>query len=337
MAAPAGRSRIVACLTSAVAAAAVLFPAPASASTRGDAWHLRAVTAHKLFRDGGSERVYAYAAMAEASGRLYGWTHSYTSMYLGEVYARRNPDGGWGIGEAYDAFNDGSTNPADTTYAVTLADHVGPTLLAGYQAGVVARADVQGIVDMLMTMPRVPVAQGQCVAYSTQAADAQPGYCVHNVNAGVAYFLGRAAAAGVTAPGGEQLAADITVQEVAAYQPAPVAWWPYLDGSPTLQDADHEAYSAQSMHALAEPVGSEAATEVMTHAYPDQDTSPLAHMRLTSTPGTGWCELGDQWLQEASDYILPPQTSPWFRPPPPPALRLAQAAMFSARAAEACP
>ncbi len=321
-------------LTAAVAiTAAVAVAAPAAASTRSDAWAARARMAIKKFHDDGAQTAYTYAAMAEAHGRLNGWDSPSAVAYLAKVYALQQPDGGWGLGYAYDAFQDGSVNPADTTYTVTLADHVGPALLAGYQAGVVSRERVQAIADMLVSLPRVPVEQGQCVAYSDQPADAKPGYCVHNVNAGVGYFLTRAAAAGITTPGGQDLVAGITVQEVAAYQTA-VSWWAYRDGAPGLQDTDHEGYSAQSVYALAEPVGTDAAMQVMTHAYTDPNAA-LAHMRLTSTPGVGWCELGDQWLTEAYDYISPPPVGGFPSLPPPPQ-RLAQAALFSARNAGAC-
>lgn len=325
-------------LTAAVAiTAAVAVPGPAAASDRSDAWASRARMAITQFRDNGAQRAYTYAAMAEAYGRLTGWGSDKTAGYLATVYALQQTDGGWGIGEAYDAFGDGSVNPADTTYTVTLADHIGPALLAGYQAGVVPRARVQQIVDQLVALPRIPVTVGQCVAYSDQPADGKAGMCVHNVNAGVGSYLQRAAAAEITAPGVPQLVADITAQEQAAYQQAPVSWWPYSTGGPALQDADHEAYSAQSMALLSPAVGREAGMTVMATAFPDEpDTAPLAHMRLTSTPGPGWCEAGDRWLREAYDYVLPPLIAGRWRPPPPPAMRMAQAALFSARNAAAC-
>ena len=302
-------------------------------TARGDAWRSRATAAVSRFRslDNGSAGAYAYASMAEACGRLYGWKHSYTSGYLAKVYALQNPDGGWGLGREYDAFQDGSVNGPDTTYTVTLADHVGMPLLAGWQAGVVPRARVQGVVDLLMAMPRIPVEHGQCVAYSTRPADCQPGYEVHNVSAGVAYFLHRAAAAGFGATGMHRLITDITVHQVHAYRPDDV-WWPYI-GDGDLQDVDHQAYSAQSMYPVAYWVGREAIYQLMTTAYPDDPLSPLAHMRLVSTPGgvaswsrsgspvTLWGELGDRWLTEADQFIAGQKV----------ASRVAQASLFCAR------
>lgn len=304
-------------------------------SARGDAWRSRAVTAFNKFRslDGGSEGAYAYAAMAEASGRLNGWSHSYTSSYLSKVYALQNADGGWGLDKEYDAFADGSINDSGTTYTVTLTDHVGATFLAGLQAGVVPRDRVQGIVDLLMAMPRVPVERGVCVAYSNRPADAQPGYEVHNVNAGVATFLHKANSLGFGATGMQRLITDITVHQVGAYRPADI-WWPYI-GDGENQDVDHQSYSAQSMYPIAYWVGREATYKVMSTSYPDDPYAALAHMRLTSTPGgvgswsrsgspiTLWGEMGDQWLAEADAFIAAPPSSP--------AKRLAQAALFCAR------
>lgn len=319
----------------AITAAVVVAAPAASGSARGDAWRSRAVTAFNKFRaaDDGQEGVYAYAAMAEASGRLYGWSHAYTTTYLAKVYALANPDGGWGLDKAYDAFADGSVNPADTTYAVTLADHVGMPLLNGYKAGVVPRDKVQGIVNELMAMPRVPVDRGQCVAYSTQPWDATPGYCVHNVNAGVGYFLHQVAAAGFGATGMHRLITDITIAEQVAYREQDV-WWPYVhDGA--NQDPDHESYSAASMYPLAYWVGREAVYKLMDNSYPGDPYAPLAHLRLTSLPGgvaswsrtvsglTLWCEMGDRWGAEADAFIA--------SPPSPTGQRLAQAALFSAR------
>ena len=68
---------------------------------------------------------------------------------------------------------------------------------------------------------------------------------------------------------------------------------------------------------------------VVSNAYPDQRTSPLAHMRLVSTPGSEWCKLGDLWLSEAYNFILkPPSDKRWQR--------VAQSTLFSAHNAQAC-
>lgn len=87
-------------------------------TARGDAWKQRAISAISRFRsiDNGSAGAYGYASMAEACGRVYGWSHTWTTTYLNTVYGMQNPDGGWGLNRSYDAFEDGSVNDPDTTY-----------------------------------------------------------------------------------------------------------------------------------------------------------------------------------------------------------------------------
>lgn len=348
--------RAVAWVAAAVVAitAAVFVAAPASGSPRGDAWRARATAAMARFEaaDSGTESVMAYAYMAEASGRVRGWTHHTTTAYLAKVYAAQHASGGWGLSYGYDAFGDGTVNPLSATYTVTLADHVGLPLLAGYEAGAVPESRIQGIVDTLMAMPRIAVPTGQCVAYSDQQADVRPSYCVHNVNSGVAHFLRRASAAGITAPGVTALIQGIVAHEAGAYRPAD-RWWPYMGNGP-LQDVDHQGYSAQAMYHLRAvwmsdmtlrlrvmQAGPDAVERVMTTAYPGDALAPLAHLRLTSTPGgmqawsadgkvmtsVAWCEVGDRWAGEAAQFIARPAQVP---------ARLAQAAVYSARNAGTC-
>ena len=325
-------------LTAAVVVSGLIAPSAAVGSTRGTEWRARSIAAFLAARsaDSGSETPHYYAYMAETSGKLNGWSHSYTQAYLSKLYSLVNPDGGWGLGYAYDAFGDGSINPATTTYAVTLAGHVGPPLLAGYQAGAVPRARVQTVVDLLVQMPRVPVDDGQCVAYSTEPADGAGGMCVHNVNAGVGAFLDRAAQYGLGATGMHRLITDISVHEVHAYRPT-AQWWPYQADGPD-QDVDHQSYSAQSMYPLSYWVGREAVYRVMDVDWPDVHAA-IAYARLTGTPGGVaswsrtspglplWCEMGDRWTGRIDAYLAGPRT----------ARQLAQIALYSARAWANCP
>lgn len=311
-------------------------------TTRGDAWRTRAVTAYDKFQaiDGGNEIVYCYASMAEASGRLNGWTHPDTTMYFNKVYSLQKPDGGYGLNTSWDVFGDGSVNDANTTYTVTLADHVGMPLLAGFKAGVVPRDKVQSVVNLVMKMPRIAVSPGQCIAYSNRTNDVKTGYEVHNVNAGAAYFLSQAAALGFSAStsGLHRTMGDITVYTEHMYRTADIGW-AYRSTQTTLQDPDHQSYTAQSMYNLAYWTGREVTYKLMTTSYPGDATAPLAHMRLVSTPGgpaswgsagqpyTLWAELGDQWLTEADAFIANPPATDTPQ-------RLAQAAVFCSRNSE---
>jgi len=263
---------------------------------------------------------------AGASGMLSGWGHATTGQLLTRLLATRNPDGGYGLGRPYDAFADGTVNGADTTYTVTLAGHVGPTLLAAYRGGApaVARSDVQAVINLLMAAPRITVPRGQCVAYSLESADAPPaggmGW-VHNVNSGVAWFLHECNAAGFGATGMQRLITDIGIAEMLAYVESG-QWWPYLDNGPlAAQDPDHNSYMAEAMYRLAYWVGREVAYSQMVYPTPagvpgnSNQQDPIVHTRLTSLPGgpgswsrtapgvTLWAELGDAWKTEQDTYL----------------------------------
>jgi hypothetical protein len=272
------------------------------------------------------QSAFSYAYLAAAIGRLYGWDDPRATVYLHKLQALQNPDGGYGLNYAWDAFSDGTVNPGTTTYTVTLAGHVGMPLLEGYRAGAVQPELVQQIVDLVVAAPRIDTTDGICLAYSYHANDAGAGNCVHNVNAGAAAFLREAQAAGFTIVDGDNLIAGITRREVAAYLPAE-RWWPYRDNPNDLQDTDHNSYSAESMYFLAPATGRQAAQHHMKHELADNPMAPIAHLRLTSLPyrpgGPNWCKLGERWLGEAREFASMGD-------------RLPQVAYFAARNAEVC-
>lgn len=318
----------------------VFLPAPALAS-RSDDWRLRAETAVAAFEaaDTGAGAAFEYAYMASAVARLNGWADPRVTTYLDRVYALANPDGGYGLGYAYDAFGDGTVNPATTTYTITLAGHVGPVLLEGYRAGVVPAVKVQTVVDLLMSTNQLNTSAGKCVAYSRSSNDAGSthlAYCVHNVNATVGAFLLDAYVAGFQAPGQMRLIGDITRREVAAYLTTQV-WWPYMDTA-ALQDTDHNSASAEAMYALAPAIGHYVVYNHMAKALADNPFSPIAHMRLAGLApqpaavlpdGTSlWCQMGDAWLAEFDAFVA--------NPPAPTGVRYAQAAYYASRNAQVC-
>jgi hypothetical protein len=163
--------------------------------TRADNWRTiaqRALTQLQVLDTGGTQSAHTLAFAAQTTAWLSpaGWTDPAATAYLTRLYATQNPDGGYGLGYAYDAHGDGTMNYATTTYIVSLAGHVGPPLLDGMRAGVVPRAKVQVIFDLIATAPRIDTSAGRCIAYSRHGTnDAKPGLCVHNVNAGAAAFM----------------------------------------------------------------------------------------------------------------------------------------------------
>jgi hypothetical protein len=300
---------------SAIATLVVVTPepvnsAPKAALTRSDVWRGRAITALNTFNNGPAPtqmKSFGYGAALGASANLYGWTDPGTQSLLTSLHNTRNPDGTYGIGYAFDAFQNGSTNPATTAYAVTMAGHVGPTLLDGYLKGAIPASEIQSLVNKLVNFPKVTVSRGQCVAYSNSGTDST--YCVHNVNAGVAWFLQDANAAGFSATGLQRLITDISIQEGVSYREGQY-FWPYSNANTTVnQDPDHNSYSAESIVRMQYWVGREAIFNMMTHTYA---SDPIVHTRLTAAPGgigsqsgttTLWCVYGDNFDSEQNSYM----------------------------------
>jgi hypothetical protein len=335
---------VVAAAAALAAAFLCLSAPPAHASARGDWWRGQAVTALTRFiaADAGTGDSFTYGMATGAAGYLYGWTDTRTVHLLAELRGTKLAGGSYGLGRPYDAFADGTINPADTAYAVTLAGHVGPTLLAGYKAGAVPKAEVQAVVNQLVAMPRVPVDRGQCVAYSDDPNDdpplnpAYPIGCAHNVNAGTGWFLSDANAAGFGATGMQKLITDITLAEIVAFREADNTW-PYIDDGPFL-DADHDSYEAESMYRLAYWIGRESTFRWMANPPPPGEAKgPIIHTRLAGSPGGNgsfsrtdpgvvlWCQMADRWQDEQAEYQAT-QTG----------ASLAQFAYYAARASKNC-
>jgi hypothetical protein len=316
-------------------------PTPAAAVDRPTWWRGLAEQALADFAavDQDNQTAHAYSYIAGARAQLFGWEDAQVGVMLDKLRSLQNPDGGYGLGFAYDFAGNGSVNPSSTTYTVTLADHVGPILLDGFKAGIIPFSEVKSIVTLLMSTPRIVSANspyGQCIAYSRHSNDNAAALCVHNVSAGAARFLLDAAAAGVGAGGLAVLVVDITRRETFAYLPA-ARWWRYMD-TPSMQDADHNSYSAESMYHLAYPIGREVAYWHMTNAPTDNAAAPIAHLRLPGLPPrpgsmsadgttTLWCELSDQWRGELEAFADSSSSD---------GRRLAQIAYYAARAWATC-
>lgn len=194
-----------------------------------------------------------YAYIMQARALLDGWEHSYVHFYLRALRRLQNADGGYGINTAWDAFGDGTINHTDTTYGVTIADHVGMPLLAAYEAGVrdVTVAELRQLVAVLDRLPEV---EPDCLAYSAARNDQPPNNgtgCVLNVNVGIAAFLARAADTGVVSSAEhDQLIARI-VTHMQQYFDADTREWPYTtDVGSHTNDVNHASYLVDSVQRL---------------------------------------------------------------------------------------
>jgi hypothetical protein len=244
-----------------------------------DEWRLRALRALQCFQrlDSGDEGAHSYAFAAGAAGWLEGWTSDRARRYLERLFATRNPDGGFGLGRPFDAFSTGRQNPADTTYTVTLAGHVGPVLLEAHAAGAVRLAELDRIVGLLVEAPRVPVEHGMCIGYSLLESDASE--CVNNVNALVGSFLDGARRAGSKHKAITDLLAGICKCHVSHYRDD-VGSWSYIEGRSALNDFNHDAATIQATLTLAPPIGRAAGRRYMLRRDYGKWTDPLGQVRL---------------------------------------------------------
>lgn len=285
--------------------------------TRADDWNAIADSFISAFElaDDDAQVAHAYAAMVQAISTRYGWDDPRVTVYLEKVYERRNPDGGWGLGFAYDQWSDGSVNPATTTYTVTLADHVGPMLLDCYAQGLVPGADISTCVSLIMTTQTAtfPNPYGRAISYSRSSNDnvtPTNNRDVHNVVAHAGAFLSRANEAGFNATGLNRRIVDFTRHEVTAYNAA-TTWWPYT-GTGAPSDTDHAAAEAEAMLRLAWHVGREVAYQILANGHDDEPAARIAWARLAGLPpGPGavsgdttlWLTLADQWMDEVAAYV----------------------------------
>lgn len=213
--------------------------------------------------------VHGEAYLAHANAVLDGWNGDRARALLADVRARIRQPGGLGLGEAWDAFQDGSVNPSDTVYTVTVTDHVGFVLLAAHRAGVDVRDDIDVLLDALRTVPLVPgVEPGACVAYSAHPNDRV--HCVHNVSAGAAAFVDEASDLGFDVGELGASVEPVLVHERDAFLPDE-ANWPYMAGDERRSDLAHRSYLADSMLQLDPELGN-----VVTDAVVAARTSTLA-------------------------------------------------------------
>lgn len=302
-------------------------PGQASAATY---WGPRADAAltKALATDTGHETPWTNAALAQsiAYRSPNGWADPRVASYLAKVRAARITTGRWGLGYAYDAFQDGTTNPASTSYLITNIGHVGPVLLDAYKAGKATRTEVEDILKVAVAWPKVHNGtDGVCLAYSNSPNDAGADKCVHNVNQATAWFFRQATNAGIVISGMLLLRIQIARYESATYLPASYNWRYIERPGYRLGGSDYQAVGAEWAWFEAPAIGRAAINYSLGRTWPDP-MSAIAHVWLAAHD----CVGGSNWLSEFDKWLVNPPTGQS------PASRLIQAAQAASRAAAAC-
>ena len=231
----------------------------------------------------GDDTYVAYDAAYQAYtlALLYGWADPEVGAQLARMRSVRKPDGGYGLEKPWDTFQDGSVNPATTSYISTVSDHVGLVLIAGLPSGATSPAEVASLVSLLMGWPRVE-GDPDCLAYTPQPTDDK--YCVYNGNTAAAWFLRAASDLGVTRAGQLDLSRRLYAHDALLQR---AGWWPYSSASPTKrQDWNHNAAMIDAQLLLDPSAGQAALDAVMPlgWVHPDPGTrffdDAMGYMRL---------------------------------------------------------
>jgi hypothetical protein len=265
------------------------------------------------------------AWLASAIAHRKGWEDPQALHYLHEALSQQQPSGGYGLPYAWDAFSDGTVNPASTTYTVSLWQ-VGDVALEAYQAGAVPESAVSSILDALFAQPRIKTAAGYAVAYSNAMGDVKRGYVTHNVNAAAALLAYKITKAGIYGHHSPAVSADfvrVLVREEEATYVASSHDWRYADYRTRANDASHNAVDITAMMTLSPGIGRSAVKWTMTHALADP-TGFAAHAWLAQFD----CADSAQWLSEYDAGIASPRFATFNY--------YTQLARADALAAEAC-
>lgn len=289
-------------------------------------WASLADNAITAYEAGSPGKAQASACILRAIAYREGWEDPRIGLYLADLYALRNSDGGWGLNEAWDAFQNGTVNPSGTSYTITMADHVGPVLLDAYAEGLVPASDILDLVGLLMTTQTPEwTSIGKCIAYSRNSNDnvsASNGRNVHNVNAAAAAFLWRCLESGFQYSGARKRISDM-LKHVATYFNPKTLWWPYAAAG-GQQDTDHNGATAEFLWHTWPAVAREVAYKILSQfdLLGDNAKAPIAVARLAGL-GTEWRDYATVWTGEVED-LLTATTDPTVR---------AQLALWCARAA----
>jgi hypothetical protein len=194
-----------------------------------------------------SPSIYGSANLASAVWRqaqASGWSSPATRALIADLLATRKAGGGYGLSTAWDAYSDGTLNPAGTTYTVTTAGHVGWLLLEAHKNRALPADGLTSAVDAMLAMPRLN--GGTCFAYSDSRQDAEAP-CVYNVTHGAAAFLVQVRRlTDYRAAEVDRVLLSLRSRLTDGYNPA-TGYWSYMSSTTVAQDMSHQVYTAKSV------------------------------------------------------------------------------------------
>lgn len=222
-----------------------------------------------------SNDVHTYTFLAYSNAILHGWDDSKTINFLNSAYNLIDLYG-YGLGDAWDAFGDGSINDEYTNYTVTMTTYVGWPFINGYLAGAVEEDRLIDLVEALLQVPPADTIEvGECWSYSDNPNDAIG--CVHNINIGVAYFLQEFMKLNLTDNDFASDIAEIIEREIISYIPEEINFL-YWDGNTSqLTDQHHLAYQGWHMLNLDNEEANSIGNEILNYisSNRNQDISSL--------------------------------------------------------------
>jgi hypothetical protein len=269
----------------------------------GQAWgaNVDAQIRQALKVDDGNQSPFAdsFLAYGIALRSPQGWDDPAAGHYLNAALNQSNP---YGLNYPFDAFQNGTVNPASTMYAITLVQ-LGQVELDAYAHHRIAYSEITAIIDRLLAFPRIKVRTGIGLAYSDSPNDARPGYSVHNVNQGAAWWLQTALDAGVTYRQAESrdMIAGLNRFELVSYQPG-INGWSYRDGgSQKVQDPAHAGVGAVWAERFDPSLGDGIPKAIMNTDYGYALGSGV-HSSLAQYA----CSPSRQWLPQYQTYMADP-------------------------------
>jgi hypothetical protein len=193
-----------------------------------------------------NETVQHYAAMFYINATIHGYDSKEASIYL--KICEDNIDSlGYGLGYAWDAFQDGTVNDKTTNYSVTITEHMLP-LIYGYENKVVSKARILHMVEAYKKFPLADThSNGDCIAYSDHRNDIVG--CVHNTNISCAKFIERIKRLGMADKELKKQQKRIIQREITSFIIKDTSYY-YWDKDSILCDQNHLASSALQMYDL---------------------------------------------------------------------------------------